>query len=530
VTRRRETSATNARGVTFMATPVESGHSGERAAGRVRRYLHALTSNYVLLGVSLLTQVVTVPIFLSALGPHAFGTWLMILQATQIISFATTWIAVPVIRASAECYVTQDRNRARVLYQTAALYYAALGTLVTGSGLVLLALARGTVDDWPAVAVALLQLPVYMQFNLSFSLLAGYQRMSIANLLLATIAPLSAVLGAIGLWAGLEVVGLALGLVAATALVTAAAWVLARPCWRGGRAPLRIDRPTLRSLITGGVGHLGYSAAYFLRQSDVILVGLLLGPPAAAVYGIAFKLADVVVQLVWKIPDSLYPLLAELDAAFEHETAQQWQRLGAIVAVAVASLGGLLTAAFGRDVVTVWVGSTYAAPPAVLGWLGLLVALQVLVHASTIGVYGTTHMKAIAAAAVTEGVVKVALTWALLPRLGLVGAPLGSVLASVGLTAWYVPWQAGRRRGHSGLGHLVAVLKPVVPAAALAGLAALATRASDWPPAVMLAAGVPVVAVCYVVGLYLLGLDAAERAGLKLALRRLSGAMGSGVS
>lgn len=516
--------------MTSMATPPTAAVGAARAPGRFRRYLHALASNYVLLGASLLTQIVTVPIFLGVLGPHGFGTWLMILQATQIISFSTTWIAVPVIRTAAECCVSQDSDRARRLYQTAALYYAALGAGVTVAGLGILAVGHDAIESGAAMAIALLQLPIYMQFNLAFSLLTGYRRMSLANLLLASMAPVSAVLGGAGLWAGLGVVGLALGLVASTTLVTIVAWVAARPHWHEGQAAPGIDRPTLRALMTSGLGHLGYSAAYFLRQSDIILIGLLLGPAAATVYGLAFKLADVAVQVVWKIPDSLYPMLAELQAAAEHETARHWQRLGAIVACAIASLAGLLTASFGGDVVSLWVGAAHVAPMAVFAWLGLLVALQVLVHASTIGSYGTTHMRAIATVAVSEGVVKVALTWALVPRLGLAAAPLASVLASLGLTTWYVPWQAARRRGQRGLGDLIAILRPVAPAVGLAGLVALGARASNWPPATMLGIGVPAVTVCYLVTLYLVGLGARERNDLRLALRHFPSTPGGGLT
>jgi O-antigen/teichoic acid export membrane protein len=519
------------RGWRSMVSPLERERIDARAVRGIRRYLDALTSNYVLLGVSLLTQVVTVPLFLAALGQRSFGTWLMILQATQIISFSTTWIALPVVRTAAECCVARNPDRARTLYNTATLYYAAVGAVVTIGGIGLLTLGLTEIQgDWAPMAVALLQVPLYMQFNLSFSLLAGWQRMPVANLLFATMTPLSAGLGGIGLWAGLGVMGLALGLVASTAIIAGAAWVLARPCWQHGKAPLRVDRPMLRTLMASGVGHLGYSAAYVLRQSDIILVGILLSPALAAVYGIAFKLADLAVQIAWKAADSLYPMMAELDAASERERSQQLERLGTIAALAVASLGALLTAFFGEAVVSLWVGSMHAAPPAVFAWLGLMVALQALVHASTISVYGTTKMRSIAAVTIAEGLVKVGLTWALLPRVGLAGAPLASVLASIGLSGWYVPWQTARRRGRGGIEHLAAVLKPVAPAAALGGMVALGIRAFDFPPVSMLMAGVPVVVMCYGGALYMLGLGDEERAGFRLALRHLANTLRWGLT
>ena len=211
----------------------------------------------------------------------------------------------------------------------------------------------------------------------------------------------------------------------------------------GWRAARRIDRVTLgfdhfdrnllRSLHRSGSSYCGYAISYLLLQSDIFLVGILLGPTTAAVYGVAYKLMDSLVQLIWKIPDSLFPTIAELDIREGSKSLQSVHSLSGKLTTAVALLLAIPLALFGHACLSLWLGSDNAASQ-YLHRLRLHYGSQVLVHSSLAISYGQNRMRSMAEIALVEGGLKVVLAILLLPRIGMVGVAVSTVLAQLSLT------------------------------------------------------------------------------------------------
>ncbi len=440
---------------------------------RFSRYLKVLVSNYTAFLINVGTYAVTVPLLLQWLGPEQYGVWLIFLQLNSLILFGTMWTAAPIAREAASCYVRPDSQNTRQLFQTALAYCTVCGVGVIALTLPFshvflqfFQLPPGLSDD---AARAIIFLSLYtagsMQLNLLYSMLTGFQQMHIANFLLGTPAALGTILGIGAICLGLGLSGLAAGHVVGAVILYSIGWRAARQINGVAFGFAHFDRELLRDIHRSGSPYCAYAIAYVLLQSDIFLVGILLGPTAAAIYGIAYKLTDYLVQLIWKIPDSLFPTIAELVIREGSRSLRSLHSFSGKFTIAIAFLFAILLALYGHAGLSLWLGPDHAAPQNVFIAFSIITVSQVLVHSSLAILYGTNRMSAVAWVALIEGALKITLALLLAPQLGLVGVAVSTVLAQLSLTTWYVPLSACKLTGDTLWSYLSRTVLSALPAA-----------------------------------------------------------------
>jgi O-antigen/teichoic acid export membrane protein len=325
-------------------------------------------------------------------------------------------------------------------------------------------------------------------------------------------------------------VALAAGHLASTVYVYLLAFVLFRRLSRLRLSAGGFDAGLLRHLLTTGSGYFAYSLSYLLLQSDIVLVGFVLGPGAAAIYGVASRAVDQIVQLVWKVPDSLLPLTAEFSARGELGRFMSAHRISSKMTIAAAFFAAAAVWYYGRPILVLWVGAEHAASQPVLAALAAVVLTHAFVHASVVVPYGANRMGRLPAVALVEALLKIGLALALLPRVAIVGAALSTVLAQLLCTVWYAPLSACRLTGDSMAAYVRSVIVPVLPACA--GLIVCfwaAGRALGHAP-VQVLIGVLAGLAAYLVLYALYGLRPEERGWLRSAASGASATSAAGTA
>jgi len=407
----------------------------------------AVLSGYAFMAANLTVQVLLVPLYLRTLGTEDFGVLMLTLGMVNFAAVGIGWLSGSLQRVLGEYAGRGDRAgffRALKIGRAFYVGYAAL------AGLTAVTIVWLKTDGDPSRSMlkiaALAALYFIIQYDLAIERLAhtAEGRQATANLLqlLALIlfaAPLPFVLPAGG---GLAAVFLSL---IASVFV---ARLMSAACWRGRRAfrESRTDGDLIRRL-TGRLagGYFVYGLFLLAMQADVLLVGWLGGAEAAASFVLIWKIAEVAIQIVWRIPEALSPLLIHMDARGEREQLRSvYARSGRGLSLLALAAGGAY-AAIGPWLSEAWLGAAYASSDR-LGFLLAGGAIFWLASARlpSIYAYSLARLVPLNRLAGAELAAKFVLTVVLFPKLSYL-APL----AAINLTHLFGAAYAYRRLGRS---------------------------------------------------------------------------------
>lgn len=417
-------------------------------AGSRREVLVAVASGYLLMGAHIGVQLILVPVYLQRLGKPRFGILMVLLAVANLSGVGIGWMSGGILRILGEAAAREDWRAFARAYAIAKAVHVAygllVGTVLVGVGLGFPGLLPGGTSAGPSPAPPILALALYLLVSYDFAVerlaLVARKRQTAANLL--QVGGLLLFLGGALLWlrrgGGLPAVLLCLTSGAAASRI--GAWVY----WRWTRARVALDLGALRGLdvlkrMMGsmGAGYAAFGALVLALQADTILVGWLGGAGLVAEFVLVWKIAEVLVQILWRVPESLQPYVIQMDARGESESIQRVGREGSRWMLGLSLLAAAGYALGGRAVVAAWVGApqapdrpwAYALAGAAVFWLGVARLPAVLAFA-TVSLGGLLRVAGIEAAG------RLVLILLLFPRAGYLAPMLATNIVHAGGVAW----------------------------------------------------------------------------------------------
>lgn len=408
-----------------------------------RGYLQAVGSSYLLMAVAIVSQVLLVPLYLHAFGQYQFGVLMILLGLVNFAIIGIAWISGGAMRLLGEYAGLDDARHFRRAF-------GLIKTIYIGYGLALAVLAalvawwfagpvfsEATPADleparW-ALALTGVYLVVFYGIAIDRIALTARRRQGTANMVQLLGMIVSSAASA--LWVLMD--GAMPGILACQIAGTLVASLLARRLLDRELPGLRLawpragDRPLLRRLGGAtGAGFFLHGALVLGLQADIAIVSWLGGARLGAEFFLVWKIAEVLVQLLWKLPEPLQPYFIHMDVRKDHESLMRIARLGYLLVGSAALVTGVLYALFGHALVTFWVGAqrapdqplAYALAGGAIFWLGLSRLPVVLAGARV-----TLRRLNIAASA--DMFCKLAIAILLFPRFGFTAMLLGINLA-----------------------------------------------------------------------------------------------------
>ena len=402
-------------------------------------YLLAVASGYTLTGIQMLVQLLLVPLYLQVLGVWQFGILMMVLSSLNFVAIGIGWMSGGAARLLGEYAAANDGEGFRHVYLVSRIIYTGYALLIA---LILVAAAitfetrlfgeaarqHSAQLRWLPVAAGIY---LVLMYDLSVERLGftALRRQASGNLLqiasvvtfVALVIPWLKTGGGVAGIVGCLAAGMAVA-----RLGSAMQWRRVRP-YHGGRIDRTLLMPLARRLSGAmGGGFLLYGTFLLLLQADVVIVGMLGGPAAAARFSLIWRIGEVLVMLIWKLPEHLAPYLIHLDVGRRHTRLNEIYRHADRVLIGLSLAAGVFYACVGQRLVGLWVGREHApiepwgfvlAGGAVF-WLGIA-------RLPAIFAYATVRLRALNIAVGTEAGGKIALTVALFPTLG----PLAPLVA-----------------------------------------------------------------------------------------------------
>lgn len=464
---------------------------------------------YLQFGLALVSGILVVPFVLARVGSEAYGVWLGLGELVAYSAMADLGVLGVLPWLVAEADGRGDREEMRRLVSAgvvaatlAAVVFAvlALGLLALAPGITGVSRAQHAEVIGPLMLLVAGMAAAY-PVRVFHALLIGLQDVAFAGRLGVAQAVLNVALILGLLAAGQGLYALAAAATVPTLFVACASWLRARriapELLRGWRRP---SARLLGSVTAQGIG--GWIAGLGWRMisatSNLVILSIA-GPVAAVTYALTARLADVLTQMSWQVPDAGLVGLAQLKGEGQAERARQITLSILRLTLIGAGVAACAVLAFNPSFVSLWVGpgrfaglGTNALIAA--GALALSLAHALFTTAATLGARVQVGL-----ATVAQGIVHLGAAIVLGRRFGLPGVAAAALVGTV-----LVAYPAGVHylRRVTGLGHAElwrGALAPWSARAVLLLLLGLAVgiagwRAAVWPP--LLAA--PVLAALYV--------------------------------
>jgi O-antigen/teichoic acid export membrane protein len=485
---------------------------------------------YAVYAASIASGLLVTPILLDAIGDESFGIWSFIGAVTIYLSVLDLGVGPSVVRFSAEARGRRAPEDTNAIASVGLALYGAIGllTLPIGLGLAwLVPVLVDTPDDlaWPArVSTFLVVLSIAARFPLGLfnNLLIGQQRFDLQNLANFVSTVLYALL--VGIFipngGGLILLG---ALTLGTTLLRLAlplAWV--RRELPGLRLSRRyLTRGRIRGLIVFSWSNfLVHVASKVVFATDIVVVGIVLGPEAAALYAIPARLFTLAFGLGSVGTNLLYPALAEHEGAGEDERQRRLLLAGLRGAMAAAVLLALPLLLIPDLLIEGWVGDGYGESSPVLVLLALVLLVHQPIFLVTHFLIARARQREIARVLVAAGAANIVLSAVLASTIGLWGVALSTLLTDFAVLLYAVPALVAPAASLRIDAFVRAALRPVVPATAAALLVLVAAARVAEPDTLLelLPLGLAWLIACGV-SVWRFGFDEGERATIGRQLR-----------
>jgi O-antigen/teichoic acid export membrane protein len=458
---------------------------------RARKFLHGVSSGYLVLGLNALYTLASVPLVLSYLSQDQFGVWIVVGQLAgylTMVDLGTNTAGMRLLidyKDDANSGVYGGLIKTMVLTQwLQALVILVLGVAVTGF------LSRVLRID-PALAADVESLWIWQVIFLviSFSckvgsqLLAAHQRMDICNYAQAGSIILNFVLLWIGLASGFKLYSFVIAQGAATLLT--AVWTVAA-AFRMKLTPLaggwgKVSLSLFRKLFGFGAEiFLIALGTQFITSSQSLLVTRLLGLDAASFWAVMTKTFTLVCQLCWRIIGPAQPALSEM--LVRNEVERLWKRYRELfqLVLLLSTYFGILIAVSNTPFVHLWTRGKIDWPRVNDALVGFWLVLLTIVCCHSSLVMNTKAVRFLKYIYFVEGVVFILSSLVVIPRAGFTGMLLCSIASTLLFTVSYGVWRIALLAGVSpwtvGLGWMKPVGQLAIVMVPVAAILAFLSR------------------------------------------------------
>jgi O-antigen/teichoic acid export membrane protein len=502
-----------------------------------RRFRRSVLTSYANTATTALVALVMTPVLVHGLGTEAYGIWVLAGSLALYLELLEFGFGLATVKYAAEYSSLDDRQGLHRVLATSFWILTVPGVvaLLIGGGI---ALGFSHIFSTPPDLVDAAAIVVLLvAFDLALSIpsdtfggaLMGLQRFDLVNGTLIAVLAAQAVSWFLVLESGGGLVEIAIVTVALSLLGQLSRYLLARRLIPGLSVSLRyFDRQLVRPLAGLSVW-LAVSQASLLviQRLDVVVVGIVLGVRAAAIYAVGQKLAFAVERFVMPTVKMFFPWSSELSARADEVGLRSSLLTGTRLSLAVGGPLCLALILLAGPVLEAWLGSGFEDAELVVVFLAAATVAAALGRTGTLMLQGAGQARPTAWMALFEATLNVTLAIVLAHLVGLSGVALATLIAaSTANLGLAIPY-ACRRFGVSP-GVLLRSLAQAhaLPIAAGLGVGWLVLRGDPAGIPSVLASGTAVVAA-YVVVFGFTGLERGERAVLRarwrLLARRASG-------
>ena len=325
----------------------------------------ALGSSYGLMALTMGIQFVLVPLYLHSMGKETFGVLTMMLASISYGAIGIGWLSGGMARILGERGATNDGAEFAEAYSFSKWVFVGYATIAI---VIFWLIAPWILTDSfekPELRQALIFISIYFllmyEYNTDRLAFNALCRQTTGNVIEAAGQIVFAASVAVGLYLGGGLVSVAIALITGAITTRGLAWMYwyQQNMGLGWRWPHLLDAAQMWQRVSGKMGrhYLMYGVLVLTLQADVLIVGWLAGPEIAALYYLLWRIPEVCILLLGRIPGVFAPHLIQMDSRGETAQIHQVYHKGLRILLGLSALAGLAYGLLGNWFVHLWVGN-----------------------------------------------------------------------------------------------------------------------------------------------------------------------------
>ncbi len=480
-----------------------------------------LSTRYLAIAAEMAVGLLVLPFNVAHLGKAAYGLWMLTTSITMYFSVLDLGYSGALVKFVAQYRAKNDTRGLNEILSSTLYLFTTFGALTYVVAIVIAVFLDKvltiTPDELHVGRIVLLVTSVNVALGTAFSVFGavinGFQRYDINNVTGTASSILVAIVNVVVLSMGYGLIEL----VVATTIVRALTyWVYRANAYRVFPAlnlrPENVRTSRLREVTSFSVFVLLIDWANKINYSiDAIVIGIVLGTPAVAVWSVGQRLAETTQRLTNQLNDILFPNIVDHSASQRTDRLKMLFLIGTRLSLATVIPLGVALMLMAGPLVRAWVGPDFAGSVVVVQLLALTVVIRVGVATAGTVLKGAEKHQLVAYTNVLTSLVNVGLSVVLAKSLGLRGVAIGT-LVPVSFSAIFILFPAACRRVELPLMRALvdAVWPAVWPAAAMAAYIE-ATRPLIPVTLIPVLANMAAAALVYVAVFVALAISSADR-------------------
>lgn len=400
------------------------------------------------------------PYIVRTLGDSAYGAWAVLNSVVGYLGLLDLGVRGAVMRYVARFHDTGEHDRAGRLTSSAVLLFGATACVAVILAIVLAAnvehafnLPADVVHAARIVAlVGGLNIAVALVDGVFGGVITGLHRFDYSNAIDLSALLLRSLATVVGLALGGGLVALALIQLGGSLLRLAADYTVCRRLYPQLRVRLRDgDREHLQIVLRFGLASsVLHVAGQIMLYSDSVIIGAFLPVAFVTYFAIAANLTDYARQVISGISRVLTPLLSATEARGQEERVRQTLLAGARLTTLCILPITVTFIVRGATFIGLWMGPQYAKPSGrVLAVLAVFVTCHAGYQVITASMLGINRHRGLIPVFLADAATNVGLSIFLVPRIGIIGSALGTLIPQLVVTLVIGPWYVRRELGVS---------------------------------------------------------------------------------
>jgi O-antigen/teichoic acid export membrane protein len=389
------------------------------------------------------------PLLLAWLGAPMYGFWIAASQVILWLSLLDGGIGVNLMKTISAHRASAPERVERAIASTFWCYVCiAVATLLIGASIAPFVATwmhlhgevarQGTITFAIAVltsVVALVAVPTF------YVILNGFQKLALVNGLVSGVSIAGTLGGLLFVRAGLGVVGLAVAQLIATMAGAALALFWSRRLFPFRLSLRFVSRAELVEMMRFAL-YFTMSKTAFLTSnySDGILIAMFYGTAPVAVFALTQKLSSAAFMFVIKVGSVTVPGLAELVGAGDRPALRSVITRMTRILIRIAILAATIILTLNHRFVAAWTGEATFGGALLTALFAWGIFRDTIIRNLSAPLFASGDLKGWGILSSVEAILKVGLSIALLPVLGIVGPMVGTAVAEL-ITGVYTPFK-----------------------------------------------------------------------------------------